>query len=129
VLFIRFCLYFCLIWTALSLVAELGGYLGLFLGFSLLQISGLLSYLRIQFRQIFITIVYNKVSKKFAFLHCTVLLVVLYDYHSLYFLKNDNFYSEYCTVHNPSLPGRWLGKQKLNFLWSSPLMLCLWKKF
>ncbi len=44
---------FFLFWTALTLLAELGGYLGLFLGLSLLQISGLLSYLRIQFRQTF----------------------------------------------------------------------------
>ncbi len=43
-------------------MAELGGYLGLFLGFSLLQISGLLSYLRIQFRQIFIEKIFKQIN-------------------------------------------------------------------
>ncbi len=36
--------------VALSLMAELGGYLGLFLGYSLMQISGPLTLIWIQFR-------------------------------------------------------------------------------
>jgi hypothetical protein len=36
--------------AALSLMAELSGYLGLFLGFSLLQISGLLTFICMHFR-------------------------------------------------------------------------------
>jgi hypothetical protein len=38
--------------SALSLMAELGGYLGLFLGYSLMQISGPLTSLWIQVRYV-----------------------------------------------------------------------------